>query len=383
MTPAARVAAAIEILDRVLAGDPAEPTLIRWARSSRFAGSGDRAAVRDLVYDTLRRLRSRAALGGGMTGRALMLGMCREAGLDAETVFSGEGHAPTPLDAAERGAGQPPAGAELLDLPDWLLPRWRDSLGEHADEIALMMRERAPVWLRVNLARTEPAAVGAMLAEAGIATLPSADLPSALVVTDGVRKLASSLPYQQGLVELQDLSAQMACAALPITGSVLDYCAGGGGKALAMAALGAGAITAHDIDPARMSDLPDRAARAGAKIELAEPGALSGTFELVIADVPCSGSGTWRRTPDQKWRLTEERLASLVTLQASIVDKAASFVGRGGYLAYMTCSVISDENEDQVGAFLARSPAFQMVTSRHFTPLEASDGFYMALFRRD
>ena len=381
MTPNARVAAAIEVLDAILAGQPAEQALLRWSRGARYAGSGDRSAVRDLVFDSLRRLRSRAALGGAMTGRGLMLGALRESGTDPAAVFTGQGHDPAPTGPADPD-GAAPSGAEAADLPDWILPLWRDSLGADADRIAALMRDRAPVWLRVNTARSDPVTVRALLAAEGILTAPSTDLPTALRVTEGERRVAASAPYAQGLVELQDLSPQLACAALPLAAGdrVLDYCAGGGGKALALAARAPVEITAHDADPARMRDLPARAARAGVRIRTsAQP---QGRFDLVVADVPCSGSGTWRRTPDQKWRLTPQELDRLVALQAEILDRAAGFVAPGGHLAHMTCSLLKAENEDQIARFLNRNPRFAQVSARRFTPLDAGDGFFLSLLGR-
>lgn len=382
MTPAARIAAAIQILDRVLAGDPAEPALLRWSRASRFAGSGDRAAVRDLVFDSLRRLRSRAVLGGSMTGRGLMLGLCRDEGIDPAAVFTGQGHAPASLSAAEEAAALPQDLGARLDLPDWLLPQWQQSLGAEAAPVALAMRDRAPVWLRVNLRRADPQTAAAALAGDGIAVAPHDQLTSALRVTEGARRLAGSAAYRDGLVELQDLSPQLACALLPAQGSLLDFCAGGGGKALALAARGAGPVVAHDIDPRRMADLPARAERAGLHIQLAPPGGVSGRFDLVVADVPCSGSGTWRRTPDAKWRLTAADLTRLTDTQARILDQAAGFVAPGGHLAYMTCSLLDGENSVQAQAFLDRNGDFQSQQQARFSPLAASDGFFLALMRR-
>ncbi|WP_199260891.1 RsmB/NOP family class I SAM-dependent RNA methyltransferase [Paracoccus binzhouensis] len=382
MTPAARADAAIAILDRILAGQPAEAALLRWSRASRFAGSGDRAAVRDLVFDSLRRLRSRAALGGARSGRGLMLGLCREEGTDPDTIFTGDRHAPPPLSETERAGGQPPDAEAALDLPGWILPAWRAALGRDAEAVALAMRDRAPVWLRVNLHRAEPAAAAAALAEEDIAAESHAELPSALRVTRGARRLSGSRAWREGLVELQDLSPQMACAQLPAHGSLLDFCAGGGGKALALAARGAGPVTAHDIDAGRMTDLPARAGRAGLRIRIAAPGKVTGRFDTVVADVPCSGSGTWRRTPDAKWRLTPGDLQRLLGLQAGILDQAAGFVAPGGHLAYMTCSLLTAENEDQLAAFLAHNPQFEEILQRRYSPLTASDGFYLALMRR-
>ena len=382
MTPAARVQAAITILDRILDGDPAEQALLRWSRASRFAGSGDRAALRDLVFDSLRRRQSRAALGGAMTGRGLMLGMCRDEDIAPQSLFTGIGHAPAALSAQELAAGMPPDAVAALDLPEWIVPAWDEALGGIAAPVAMAMRERAPVWLRVNTLRASPAQAAGVLAAEQIATAPHPDLPTALRVRDGARRLAASAAYRDGLVELQDLSPQLACSLLPAQGSLLDYCAGGGGKALALAARGLAPVTAHDIDAGRMSDLPARAARAGARIAIAAPGQVSGRFDLVVADVPCSGSGTWRRTPDAKWRLTSADLARLVQLQARILDQTAALVAPGGALAYMTCSLLRAENQSQTDAFLLRHPGFQQQEQRLFTPLDASDGFYLCLLRR-
>ncbi|MDO5613373.1 MAG: RsmB/NOP family class I SAM-dependent RNA methyltransferase [Paracoccus sp. (in: a-proteobacteria)] len=380
MTPNARIAAAITVLDTILAGQPAEQALLRWSRGARYAGSGDRAAVRDLVFDSLRRRRSRAALGGAETGRGLMLGMLRETGTDPATVFTGQGHNPQPVTPQE--GGTPPQGAEASDLPDWILPQWAGSLGDDAQAIALALRDRAPVWLRVNSLKATPAQALAQLARDGISAEASGDLPTALRVTTGERRISASAAYQQGLVELQDLSPQLACAAVPLCDGdrVLDYCAGGGGKALALAARADVRVTAHDAEPSRMRDLPVRAARAGASIAVTTRP--TGLFDLVVADVPCSGSGTWRRTPDQKWRLTAQDLTQLTRLQAQIMAEAAQHVRPGGHLAYMTCSLLQAENQAQVSAFLARNADFSQVGSCDYTPLTASDGFFLAILSR-
>ena len=383
MTPAARAQAAIAILDRILAGEPAEAALLRWARGSRFAGSNDRAAVRDLVFDNLRRARSRAVRGGAQSGRGLMLGMCRELGIAPDTLFTGERHAPELLAPAELRRGAEPSDKDQLDLPEWLIPEWQQALGQNARPVALALRDRAAVWLRVNDLRATPQQAIAALAAEGIAVKPWPGLAGALQVTEGARRLNNTKAYAQGLVELQDLSPQLACAALPVASSVLDYCAGGGGKALALAARGVGQVTAHDIDARRMQDLPARAARAGARIRIAQPGQVRGHFDLVVADVPCSGSGTWRRTPDSKWRLTPGQLAQLGQAQSTILDRVAQHVTSKGHLAYMTCSVLGCENQRQIAEFLQRTPHFRLCDERLFTPLDASDGFYLALLQRD
>lgn len=384
MTPGARISAAIQILDRILAGEAAEPGLLRWSRGSRFAGSGDRAAVRDLVFGALRRRETLAALGGARTGRGLMIGWLRHQGQDPAALFTGQGHAPAPLTGAETDlpAADPPP---LADLPDWLRPAWRASLGDLAQPVAEAMGDRAPVWLRTNLARTSREDAAAALARDGIEAQPAPASPTALQVVSGERRLSQSAAYRDGLVELQDLSPQLACEALPLArgARVLDYCAGGGGKVLALAARQPDALYfAHDAAPARMADLPARATRAGAKITvLPKP---AGRFDLVVADVPCSGSGTWRRTADARWRLSAGDLDRLVRLQADILGRVAGLVAPGGVLAYMTCSVLESENDFQINAFCNKHTAFSQVFSHRWTPLDhGGDGFFLALLRQE
>lgn len=385
MTPAARINAATAILDAVLAGQPAEPALLGWSRSSRFAGSGDRAAVRDLVFEALRRRDSLAARGGALSGRGLMLGLIRDRGDDPDLTFSGEGHAPAPLSPEERAAGAPAAEADALtDLPGWIWPAWQASLGPDALPAAHVMRTRAPVWLRVNPRRATTAQAQAALATEGTETEAHPDQPTALRVTGGERRIAASAAYLDGQVELQDLSPQLACAALPLTPGmrVLDYCAGGGGKALALAAREDIVLTAHDAAPARMADLPARADRAGVKIALSPPQKLGRDYDLVLIDVPCSGSGTWRRTPDAKWRLDGAGLNRLVETQAAILREAARLVRPGGALAYMTCSLLDQENRNQTTDFLRDNSDFSAELDKTWlTPL-GSDGFYLSLLRR-
>src|SRR6056297_2247694 len=267
MTPAARVQAAIELLDAT--ATPAERALTGWARRSRFAGSKDRAAVRDHVFQALRCWRSYACLGGAATGRGLMLGALRDQGLDPTEVFTGQGHAPKPLTADEAKAGVAPVSdADRLDLPEWQLPLFHKALGSEAEATAWALRQRAPVVLRVNVRLSNVTQVIEDLVKSGIQAHSVDDIPHALVVTEGARRVAQSHAFQSGLVELQDGSSQAAMNALEIApgAKVLDYCAGGGGKVLALAARAKGYWFAHDADPARMADLSLRATRAVVRV---------------------------------------------------------------------------------------------------------------------
>lgn len=389
MTPAARFQAAIEILDAAAKAPSTEQVLTGWARRSRFAGSKDRAAIRDILFDVLRKRRSCAALGGGEEGRALVLGYCRQSGLDPASVFTGCGHAPPPLTENERRAGDTPTpgSGAALDCPEWLMPRLHDALGARTEEILNCLRHRAPVFVRANLARSSRAQVQAALAEEGIATRPHALSPSALEVTEGARRVRLSECYISGLVELQDAASQAVADLVQLQPgeTLLDYCAGGGGKSLAVAARVAGRYLLHDVRPERMRDAPARAARAGTPVELlsASGVAACAPVPVVLVDAPCSGSGAWRRSPDGKWRLTEERLAELCRVQDQVLDRAAILVSpAGGRLVYATCSLLSEENAERVKAFIDRNVGWSCETQVTLTPLDGGDGFFCAILRR-
>jgi 16S rRNA (cytosine967-C5)-methyltransferase len=383
MTPGARAQAAIAVLDAWISGAPAEQALTNWARGARYAGSGDRRAVRDLVYDALRARQSCAALGQAETGRGLIIGLLRLQGLDPATLFTGEGHAPAPLSAHE--AARPMTSTERLpDVPDWTLPLLAERAGADLPALLESFRQRAPLFLRVNLRKASRAQAIARLAAEGIVAVPDPRAATALEVTSGARRVKSSDVFADGWVEPQDLSVQIALAAIDWPeGRVLDYCAGGGGKALAIADACDARIIAHDAAPRRMVDLPVRAARAGVAIEIADRAALAdaGPFDAVLCDVPCSGSGTWRRDPEAKWRLTPERLADLERTQAEILTDAMRRVVPGGLLVYMTCSLFAAENEAQIARFLSAHPDWRLERQGAETPLSASDGVFHAALR--
>ena len=237
--------------------------------------------------------------------------------------------------------------------------------------------------LRVNIAKISREAVLPRLAKEGITAVPHALAETALEVTEGARRVQGSPAYRDGLVELQDAASQAVVAALgPLEGlRVLDYCAGGGGKALAMAARGA-RVVAHDINPGRMRDIPARAARAGVRIDRAAPGEITGAFDLVLGDAPCSGSGSWRRAPQGKWSLNFERLDELCAIQDEIIKEIPRFTEPDGRLAYATCSLLAVENGDRVSAFRAAHPEWQVRKERRVTPLDGGDGFYVAVLGR-
>ncbi|GAA6158047.1 RsmB/NOP family class I SAM-dependent RNA methyltransferase [Ruegeria sp. HU-ET01832] len=385
MTPAARIQASIEILDEILRDVPVEKALTGWARRSRFAGSKDRAAVRDHVFGALRCKRSFAALGGAETGRGLMLGALRAARSDPSDLFTGVGHAPSPVGEDETGRAFL-SEAEQYDIPDWLWPVFQASLQDQAINVAQALQTRAPVHLRVNLIKSDSDRAIAALAADGITARTHDACDTALEVLDGARKVAQSQVFLTGLVELQDAASQAIVADLNLQPGqrVLDYCAGGGGKSLAIAAHVGVEVFAHDVNPARMRDLPDRAKRAGAQVTILTPDAVrsQAPFDVVLVDAPCSGSGSWRRAPAGKWALTPERLKELSALQLSILEETSGYVSPDGTLAYATCSMLNPENQEVVENFLGSHSGWNMSYQKLWLAAHGTDGFFTAHLTR-
>lgn len=392
MTPGARLSAAMDLLDAIFAGEPAERALTRWARASRFAGSKDRAAVRDLVFDSLRRRRSLAWRGGADAGRAIVLAHQAAEGADLGALCTGEGFDPAPLgeeEGARLAAAPAPAPDPIrLDYPDFLDAPLRQALGAAFEPVLLAMQTRAPVDLRVNTLKTNPNAAIVVLARDGVQAEPHPLAPNALRVVENPRAVAASRAYTSGMVELQDVSSQLVAilAGARPGMTVLDYCAGGGGKTLALAAAmqGRGALLAWDVNPRRMADLPERARRAGAAVRILEPPELERlgpACDLVLVDAPCTGTGAWRRKPEGKWRVTPAELAAFPPLQDRILDAAALHVKPGGLLVYATCSLLLEENEARARAFADRHPGLKPGAARRLSPVDGGDGFFVARFR--
>lgn len=346
MTPAARVQAAIEILDLVIVsaredGPPADAIVSAYFKTRRYAGSKDRRAVREWVFQAIRRSAEVPA-----SGRAAMLGVEEAAGL-----FDGSAHGP-----ASRGDGD--EAAKAGDVPSWVRPFLSPLISQ--DELPALL-ERAPLDLRVNLTRTTRDAVLAEFPDAEPTELSpwGVRLPTDVRVDDQPM-------YRDGRVEVQDEGSQLIALACKVADgmTVLDLCAGAGGKALALAAAAPGArIIASDTSRTRLANLSPRAARAGAVTEtrLLDGGReaegladLEGQCDVVLVDAPCSGTGTWRRNPEGRWRLTSARLDRLVALQAHVLELAAPLVKPGGNLVYAVCSLLHREGAGPVADFLGR-----------------------------
>jgi 16S rRNA (cytosine967-C5)-methyltransferase len=433
MRDGGRIAAAIEVLrDVTERRTPVKDAVRDWGKRSRFAGSKDRAWVSGLVLDALRNRNSIEHQMETQGPRALALGALKLAwGWDVrkvETAFKDE-HAPSALSGQEREAllmAPDPSGPLHVkgDFPEWLTPMMTRAFGEDTIPEARAMAERADVDLRVNTLKADAEKAGRALESIRAKKLPELVNGFRVPAPDAVDRGESveAIPaYSKGWVEVQDMGSQIAAAASCAAPGeqVLDYCAGGGGKTIAMAAMmdNTGQIFAHDIDGKRLSALIPRLNRAGIRnVQLRHPREnaslddLSHAMDLVMIDAPCTGTGTWRRRPDAKWRLQPNALDRRRVDQGQILRTACNYVKPGGRLVYVTCSFLMEENEDQVAGFLADRADFDeedaadhairsgLLTeagakllrrcrrsdgSVRLTPKTAgSDGFYMAVMRR-
>ena len=389
MTPAARVAAAIELLDAIETAPnrPADAVANDFFRARRFIGSGDRRAVSDRVW---RVLRSRRRLGWWLKGKQTEPRLLVAASLLTEGwTLSGVAHAYSggrfAAEGLERGEHIALAKIEghtldhpdmpdavRLEIPDWLLPRLAARFGDRLNAEMTAMEGNAPLDLRANPLKATRDEARAALAAEGWEARPTPYSVWGLRI-EGRRPVTSGPAFQTGLVEIQDEGSQLIATLVDARPGmrVADWCAGAGGKTLALAATmeNRGQIVACDVSASRLDGAVRRLRRAGVhnvERHLIEPGdkwikRRAGSFDRVLVDAPCTGTGTWRRNPDARLRLTERDLAELQPKQAAILDTAQSLVRKGGRLVYATCSLLAEENEAQVSAFLARHPDFAVV----------------------
>lgn len=420
MRDGGRVSAAIEVLTEIEARHfPVKMALKRWGETARYAGSKDRAFVSGLVLDALRRKRSLGWMMADTSARGVMLGVLAfmwKWPLERIVEAAAEEHGFGTLTDVERERLAEPVSIEAApapvagDYPDWLEPHLARALG--ADQAVEMraLSERAPVDLRVNTLKTDVercAKALALIDAAPAGVLPTAFRIPAPAAADRTPSVEAVPAFSKGWFEVQDLGSQIAAAvAGEVKGKqVLDFCAGGGGKTLALAAAmgNSGQIFAHDSDARRLADTIRRAQRAGVRnlqirspIEATPLKGLEGKIDVVFVDAPCTGAGTWRRHPDAKWRLSPDQLAKRQIEQDSVLEDAATFVKAGGRMIYVTCSLLTEENEDRVAAFLERHPEFTVrpialdgvthVTPEGYlrlTPHRAgTDGFFAAVLQR-
>lgn len=399
MKDSARIQTAIEILDLLFEfRQPADNAINTYFRTHRYIGGTDRRVISDLVWRTLRcygRLSSLSA--EKLTGRAAVMMLLSYEKQDIETLFDGQKYAPAQPEGKEKAFLKtlPPVfpSAEL-ECPDWL----KNKISPR--DIVAMSNE-APFDLRVNTLKTDREQVLELLTQSGIKAEKTPFAPNGIRIKERVN--LSSMPlYRDGLIEVQDEGSQIVSLLTQAKAgqTVIDWCAGAGGKTLAMSAMmrAKGTIYAVDNDPKRMRDLPDRACRAAANnvIVLNDYNNLK-MYDLVLVDAPCTGSGTWRRSADARWRITPQQSAGIIKTQREILDKACRFVKKGGKLFYITCSLDPAENENQVRAFLQShndfkledlSPVLENLTGQKRTDKTVrlnpsvfqTDGFFAASF---
>ena len=387
MTPGARLAAAIDVFITIAnERRPAADALKSWGLAHRFAGSGDRAAIAGLVYDALRRRASSSFIMGSGSPRAILLGMLkRERGLGSDAIAklaSGERYAPEALSDDEHKRLDAPdmAAAPAYvagDYPEWLEPHFTRAFGDARAQEGAALSSRAPLDLRVNTLKADREQAAGLLS--GLKPEPTPWSPWGLRIhlsADAKSPAIHAEPaFLKGLVELQDEGSQLAAlfsGAKPGE-QVVDLCAGAGGKTLALAAMmqNKGQIFATDDDKRRLAPIHDRLKRSGARnVQVRTPKSvggeladLAGRCDLVLIDAPCTGSGAWRRNPDAKWRMRPGALEQRQKEQAEILDRAVPLLKAGGRIAYITCSVLDEENGAQVRAFLTRHPQFSALPS--------------------
>lgn len=388
MRPAARLEAAIEVLENHAAAEyPARLVLSTWARSNRFAGSKDRAAIANLVFDVLRRSSSYAAYMGSKSPRSLALAAFLDSwgySLDElKELCDGGQYAPAPLSDDEQAGllrlqdrvaleAEPFA---VADIPAWLYPSIHRAFGDRSTLEGQALAKRASIDLRVNRLKVKRTTVLNNLEE--LDAEPLDDLIDVVRIkppegADKSPRLEGLEGYKRGWFEIQDMGSQMVSVLTGVKAGmqVLDLCAGSGGKTLAMAALmeNRGQIHAYDTQSKRLAPISERLQRAGVHNVKILPSnnqgvldKLENKMDVVLVDAPCTGSGTWRRKPDSKWRLTQQQLDERMKEQRDVLIQGAKTVKSGGKLVYVTCSVLPQENTDQIDWFLGEHPEFTLV----------------------
>jgi 16S rRNA (cytosine967-C5)-methyltransferase len=376
MRMAGRIAAAVEVLHDVLTRHrPASEALKDWGKAHRFAGSGDRHAIGTLVYDSLRTKSSSALRGGGDAARQIVFGtLVNQWNMtaDALATLASEKHGPGALAESEIKALQRDISPDLWttpDIPQWLWPQFVAQFGDDVVAQGRALAQRAPIDLRANtLKASRPQVIEALSRFAAVAgpLSPWAVRMAAQGPDQKHVNVEVEPAHGMGWFEVQDAASQVAAL---MSGAkpgerVADICAGAGGKTLALAAMmqNEGELIAHDKDRRRLRPIFERLTRAGViNVRVEEP---SGLFDCVVIDAPCSGSGAWRRKPDSKWKLTRKLLDQRKNDQRDVLKRGAALVKPGGRLVYITCSVLAEENTEQVEWFLSLSPGFALVPVR-------------------
>jgi len=379
----------IEILDTYLNETKIDFVLKKWAIKHRFAGSSDRRKIKDIIFDIIRQKKSCEHVGGGFSGRNLLIGYLKLKGTELSSVFDNSKFGPEELTIKEQNINVDFSNLSNiyeLDFPSWLIPILRRSLLNEFSNVVKALRNRSHIQLRVNLKKISRLNAMKKLQKNNIECEINELCSTALNVLNGAQHILTSPCFENGFVELQDAGSQLVSELIEINynDKVLDMCAGAGGKSLAIscgAELDA-TYFAWDINFDRMKDIDARSKRAGVKIEKVIKLSSKSFYNKIIIDAPCSGSGSWRRDPEGKWRLDEDILDNYVKTQKELILKGLKLLAPRGQVLYITCSILDIENGKLIDDLISSELSLKLVRSISLVPSSKSDGFYGAVLEK-
>ena len=394
-----RANAAIFILDEFLAGQNLNAILAKWSKANRYAGSSDRESIRDIVFDILRVKKTLTFILNKekqlINGRALVLLHSVHYSLPLNDIFTGQKYGPDKLNNYENEFSEiakenNERGFEVVDnIPDFLLDEFERSLGSKFNNVMRLLEKRGPVSIRVNAHKSNVSSILEVLSSEGIEGKIAKKVRYGIKIIGNPRRLTQIQAFKDGYFEVQDLHSQKTIEGLPIKENtkILDYCAGAGGKILNIASLlkGNGRFFVHDLDKKKLIEADLRAKRAGIKLKRLNAHSMEkhhSSFDYILADVPCSGSGTWRRNPQQKWRITPYTLEEILNRQITILNEVKDLIKKNGFLFYITCSLLKIENEEVVDDFLIQNKNFSLLNKENITIDAQGDGFFCAVLQK-
>ena len=379
----------IEILDTYLNEAKIDFVLKKWAIKHRFAGSSDRRKIKDIIFDIIRQKKSCEHVGGGFSGRNLLIGYLKLKGTELSSVFDNSKFGPKELTIKEQNINVDFSNLSNiyeLDFPSWLIPILRRSLQSEFNNVVKALRNRSHVQLRVNLKKISRLNAIKKLKKNNIECEINELCSTALNVLSGAQHILTSPCFENGFVELQDAGSQLVSELIEINynDKVLDMCAGAGGKSLAISCGAEQDATyfAWDVNFDRMKDIDARSKRAGVKIEKVIKLSSKSFYNKIIIDAPCSGSGSWRRDPEGKWRLDEDILENYVKTQKELILKGLKLLAPRGQILYITCSILDIENGKLIDDLISSVLSLQLVRSISLVPSSKSDGFYGAVLEK-
>ena len=379
----------IEILDTYLNEAKIDFVLRKWAIKHRFAGSSDRRKIKDIIFDIIRQKKSCEHVGGGFSGRNLLIGYLKLKGTELSSVFDNSKFGPEELTIKEQNINidfSNLSNIYELDFPSWLIPILRRSLLNEFSNVVKALRNRSHIQLRVNLKKISRLNAMKKLQKNNIECEINELCSTALNVLNGAQHILTSPCFENGFVELQDAGSQLVCELIEINynDKVLDMCAGAGGKSLAISCSAELDATyfAWDINFDRMKDIDARSKRAGVKIEKVIKLSSKSFYNKIIIDAPCSGSGSWRRDPEGKWRLDEDILDNYVKTQKELILKGLKLLAPRGQILYITCSILDIENGKLIDDLISSVLSLKLVRSISLVPSSKSDGFYGAVLEK-